>query len=284
MEDQRKRSQRALNAIANSISQARKPWSSEDEPEEDVGLELRNNRPWNPQCKTCALDSKEDRLPGASVVRRQIEDMWFEFWSIAAIEKQIAGLIAHWSEEDRPSYSGIRRHLYQHVPWRHAMAREAIEKRAEARGISVEEAIENLATARDVVDTLFDSNASRLLRGAVKVESVNEFVALAKLKRELEESEAERFSGLWYRSRVGKMAEAMRKVMPPELWFEFIDAMREEDGSLPMGLEVYDLPIHAIEVSDGEEVLTEDGEVIDPETIDPEIIESDAEEQSDEGS
>lgn len=240
VEDQRKRSQKAINAIAREVAQARRPWEGADEPDDEPGLQLRNNRPWNPQCKTCALDAKEDRLPGASVVRRQIEDMWFEFWSIAAIEKRVAGLIAHWPEEDRPSYSGIRRHLYQHVPWRHAVARDAVEKRAEARGISVEEAIENLATARDVVDTLFDAGASRLLRGAVKVESVGDFVALAKLKRELEASEAERFSGLWYRSRVGKMADAMRRVMPPELWREFIEAMREEDGSLPMGLEVYE--------------------------------------------
>lgn len=247
VEDQRKKSQRALNAVAHSVARARRPWEGEEEGEPTAPLEVRNSRPWQSQCKTCAMDQKEDRLPGAAVVRRTIEDMWYEFWPLAAIERKVLGLIAHWPEEDRPSYSGLRRHLYQHVPWRQALAREAVERRAEARGISVEEAIENLATARDVVDTLFDSGASRLLKGAVKVESVGDFVALARLKRELDDSEAERFSGLWYRSRVGKMADAMRRVMPPDLWQEFIDAMREEDGSLPMGLEVYELPTQPVE-------------------------------------
>jgi len=137
-------------------------------------------------------------------------------------------------QQDRISYSAIRQHQQQHLPFDRLAAREIIEKRARERGKKIIEGTDNLLTYAAVLEMVQQIGFGEIVAKA-QIPNIDQTLKASQLLHELETVSEEDSKVEDVIVKFNVVLEAVKKHVTPEIWSLIVQEIENARSSTPQG-------------------------------------------------
>ncbi len=203
-----------------------------DDTVESLALVPRNGFPLEPRCRVCRNDA----------LRKKVNDMLAAGASYAMIVRALAADNAELDTCDRITIDSVRNHCARHFPVQNvanATYREILERRATANGVDFIEGVATALTPIAFFETVMVRSYDTLVDSDTRVDVHTGIVAAGRLQSLIDSRDYSR-DLLMMKVQVGKISEAVRSVVPQEMWSEIIEKLEEAEEALSPGTDSLD--------------------------------------------
>lgn len=182
-----------------------------------------------PQCYVCSLDADIRHLVDSMLV---IPKNFKETLELITPVVEARGV----PESKRPTYWSIRNHQKRHLDFDKRAVRQIVDRRARERGRSMIDGEKGILTAEAVLEVIAEKGFSLLANGEISPsvgETIQAVVNLDKLEKESEGAA----SGFVLMVQLNALIEAVKAVVPSDMWERIIEEMETIRSQEPAVLE-----------------------------------------------
>jgi hypothetical protein len=200
-----------------SVSQA--PVTVVDETVESMELATRNAFHLEPRCRVCRND----------LVRKKVNAMLACGASYAQIVRAVGEDNAHLDKRDQVTVDSVRTHTTKHFPVQqtaHATYREILERRARENQVDFVEGVAIALTPMAFYEVVMAKAFRTLVDDRTEVSVETGLRAAEKLQSVLDGRERGT-DVLELKVQVGQISEAVRAVVPQEMWAAIVEQLEE---------------------------------------------------------
>ena len=205
-----------------------------------------------PRCRVCRNDS----------LRRKVNDMLANGSSYAMVLRALAADNAELDKCDRVTIDSVRNHCGRHFPVQQvarATYRDILEHRARENAVDFVNGVATVITPIAFLETVMVKSYETLVDSDTKIDVHTGILATGRLQS-LIDSRDYSVDIAEMRVQVGKISEAVRSVVPQEMWAEILiklDEAEQHPGSLADETDAYN---DADDAYDPTEFIDEDDE------------------------
>ena len=206
-----------------------------DDTVKSTELATRNGFHLEPRCRVCRNDQ----------VHKKVNDMLAAGASYAMIVRALAADNAELDKCDRVTIDSVRNHCGRHFPVQNfakATYREILERRAKANGVTFIEGVATALTPIAFLETVMVKSYETLVDSDTKVDVHTGIVAAARLQSLIDSGDDGR-ELLVLRVQMGQMCNAVKSIVPQEMWGEIIEKIEEfeqHQAALDVGTDSFD--------------------------------------------
>ncbi|CAM3167011.1 hypothetical protein DFJ75_3075 [Williamsia muralis] len=173
-----------------------------------------------PRCRVCRLDN----------VRLKVNDLLARGVGYARIVRALAAENSELDEQDRVTVDSVRNHTARHFPVQDAARstyREILERRARENQIDFESGVENAVTPMALLETVMVKGYQALVGSEAPV-SLSAAMSAAVRLQEVMETRGGSTDVADAMLKLDRIMHAVKSTVPPELWPEILEKMRED--------------------------------------------------------
>ena len=190
-----------------------------DEITESSALVPRNGFPLEPRCRVCRND----------VLRKKVNDLLASGASYAMVLRALAGRQQELDKRDRVTVDSVRNHFGRHFPVQqtaHATYREILERRARENQVDFVEGVVIALTPMAFYEVVMAKGFRTLVDDGTEVSVETGLRAAEKLQSVLDGREGGT-DILELKVQLGKISEAVRSVVPQQMWAAIVEKLEE---------------------------------------------------------
>lgn len=185
------------------------------------------------RCRVCSCDDPRKALPNAAQVKKLVDDLIMYPKDLMSIYRTIEPLMESWPAKHKITYKSLRNHQKRHLAWDALALRMMVERWAREKGISIIDAAGRMLLTEEAwLEATVHKGWQQLVTGQISPtwgETQAAFNRIAQLRQQAEGQ----FDKVTILAQLNAIIEAVREVVPPELWPKIIEHIERRERGLP---------------------------------------------------